>query len=121
MINCHGFAKNIFLLTDCSDEFYGYNCKKTCSLTCKIARRCDRITGSCNDGCLPGWKGSMCEHGIHCYKYCVLKLLKQKIDIHVPLIHCIGNNCVNKVNNGFPDSYDICHAFLHSIECKLKE
>ena len=115
--NCHGLAKIIFLLTECSDGFYGNNCEKTCRLTCKIARRCYIITGTCNGGCLLGWKGIQCEHGIPCNKYCVLKLLRQKIDID-PAIHCIGHNCVNKVNNGFFWWLWHMSRTLHSIECK---
>ena len=53
-------------LTACSDGYYGYNCKETCSLTCGVPGGCDRATGSCYDGCLSGWKGSMCEHGNYC-------------------------------------------------------
>ena len=55
--------KKILSLAVCSDGYYGYNCEETCSLTCGVPGGCDRITGSCNGSCLPGWKGIMCEHG----------------------------------------------------------
>ena len=54
-----------------AEGFYGHNCENACSLTCEIPGRCDKITGGCNNGCLPGSKGSMCEHGKPFKKDCI--------------------------------------------------
>ena len=58
----------MFALAVCSEGYYGYNCKETCSMTCGVPGRCDRVSGSCNGSCLSGWKEDMCQIGNLCKK-----------------------------------------------------
>ena len=42
---------------------YGVNCIGNCSLTCRLPKKCDRVTGHCYGGCQRGWTGVRCEKG----------------------------------------------------------
>ena len=41
---------------------YGRNCSETCS-NCKLDN-CSPVTGVCQYGCRPGWKGDKCNQGM---------------------------------------------------------
>lgn len=49
----------IFLLA-CQNGFYGEGCSEMCNDTCT---GCNNINGSCDSGCLQGWKGGFCHIG----------------------------------------------------------
>lgn len=51
----------------CSHGLFGQNCANKCNSTCT---GCNRVNGSCDTGCIPGWKGYYCNEknvipGIH--------------------------------------------------------
>lgn len=75
----------MFALAVCSEGYYGYNCKETCSMTCGVPGRCDRVTGSCNGSCLSGWKEDMCEIGNLCKKNKNISLILNIHDNRVEL------------------------------------
>lgn len=43
------------------DGFFGQNCTQTCETNCKV---CNKVTGACENGCHPGWKGPFCQTGL---------------------------------------------------------
>lgn len=45
----------------CPVGSFGYDCQAKCSVHCAVPDRCDRVTGECEDGCQPGWKGVTCD------------------------------------------------------------
>lgn len=45
---------------ECEENFFGRNCNSICNATCKS---CNRSTGICDTGCLPGWRGEFCHNG----------------------------------------------------------
>lgn len=53
---------NIFFifLSACQNGFYGEGCSEMCNNTCT---GCNHINGSCDSGCLQGWKGEFCHIG----------------------------------------------------------
>ncbi|XP_046558983.1 protein draper-like [Haliotis rubra] len=57
--------------TECDAGHYGVNCVNTCTdRKCfDVISSCDRYTGSCDRGCLPGWRGvdctQECGHGTY--------------------------------------------------------
>lgn len=44
----------------CQNGFYGEGCSEMCNNTCT---GCNHINGSCDSGCLQGWKGEFCHIG----------------------------------------------------------
>lgn len=46
---------------ECRDGFYGKTCSHQCSKNCYVTRRCDKITGKCDEGCKPGWRTDTCD------------------------------------------------------------
>nr|XP_022308404.1 multiple epidermal growth factor-like domains protein 10 [Crassostrea virginica] len=42
----------------CADGFFGDNCTGICNTTCDS---CNKVNGSCDSGCHPGWKGNYCN------------------------------------------------------------
>ena len=50
-------------LTECPAGVFGKNCVENCSMTCGDPGVCDKVTGHCNESCLPGWEGDMCQNG----------------------------------------------------------
>ncbi|XP_078328754.1 uncharacterized protein LOC111113758 [Crassostrea virginica] len=58
----------------CSKGFYGQNCNLTCNYKCD---GCNNMSGSCDSGCKPGWKGDNCQqpcsygfYGLNCTQTC---------------------------------------------------
>lgn len=43
------------------DGFFGQNCTQTCETNCKV---CNKVTGACENGCHPAWKGPFCQTGL---------------------------------------------------------
>ena len=48
----------LFLLLGCPTGRYGRDCSETCGDQCQ---GCDRFSGVCELGCLPGWTGQRCD------------------------------------------------------------
>nr|XP_022312499.1 multiple epidermal growth factor-like domains protein 10 isoform X2 [Crassostrea virginica] len=86
---------------------YGEECSETCSKFCQ-SRNCDRKTGACNDGCLAGYTGSLCEqmcefgkYGQNCSETCG---------------KCFENTC-NHINGTCADG---CAAGFMTNLCKTR-
>ena len=54
----HGCV-SILIFTECEDGYYGRNCTEKCG-NCKDDAACDKYTGHCIMGCVPGFVDSMC-------------------------------------------------------------
>ena len=50
------------MITACPDATYGHNCNQSCGY-CKDNAQCDKVNGSCYDGCAPGWRTDLCTTG----------------------------------------------------------
>ncbi|GFR92444.1 guanylate cyclase [Elysia marginata] len=47
--------------TECDVGYYGNMCNKSCSVNCAGDNHpCDRVNGSCDQGCAPGYQGALC-------------------------------------------------------------
>ena len=49
-------------LEDCEYGYYGTDCKQACG-SCSGAAQCDRVTGECANGCMPGYYSVLCDIG----------------------------------------------------------
>lgn len=43
---------------ECEENYFGFGCKEMCNGTCN---GCNKVTGVCDKGCKPGWKGIYCH------------------------------------------------------------
>ena len=50
---------------DCSNGYFGYDCGTPCSENCLNNTICDRINGSCLNGCKDGYRGENCNLSKH--------------------------------------------------------
>ena len=57
---------NTYMVLACPDGFFGPQCVNKCNSTCY---GCNIISGSCENGCLPGWKGNYCHEIIAIFYY----------------------------------------------------
>lgn len=48
-------------ILECKPGYYGTNCVNNCSENCNVPKRCDMVTGQCDDGCKPGWNPTTCD------------------------------------------------------------
>lgn len=64
-ILCH---KIQYFAIECSAGSYGVNCASTCG-QCLNEKVCNHETGSCDQGCQPGYKGPTCKTGIQCERF----------------------------------------------------
>lgn len=48
-------------ILECELGYYGKNCENRCSENCNVPRRCNRVTGQCNEGCKAGWYTITCK------------------------------------------------------------
>ncbi|KAK3791617.1 hypothetical protein RRG08_028897 [Elysia crispata] len=63
---------------ECGTGYFGAHCAKSCSKHCAgLGNTCDNVNGTCNKGCDPGYKGSLCTQvcgtgyfGAQCAKSC---------------------------------------------------
>lgn len=55
------FLKYPIIALECDANYFGFNCKEKCNVTCK---GCNRTTGICDTGCEPGWRDIYCHKGI---------------------------------------------------------
>lgn len=53
-------SKDIFI-PECTNGYYGNDCINHCSGNCDLTSRCEKSTGQCDDGCIPGWRGIICN------------------------------------------------------------
>jgi hypothetical protein len=53
----------LFLKIACQAGQYGKNCGQRCSENCRMTNRCNRFTGECDGGCIPGWRLPTCQQG----------------------------------------------------------
>jgi hypothetical protein len=56
------FYQCILLISGCTFNTYGENCKIPCG-HCKDNVSCNSINGSCPEGCTEGWYGEKCDIG----------------------------------------------------------
>ena len=49
-------------LEDCEYGYYGADCNQTCG-NCSGASQCDRASGECAYGCMPGYYSTLCNIG----------------------------------------------------------
>lgn len=54
-----------FFFTACSVGLFGSNCDNKCSSNCRGVKSCNRMTGTCDEGCIKGWSGAQCETGTY--------------------------------------------------------
>ena len=52
------FAQSCFVV--CEFGYYGIGCQHECSIFCKYSRKCNHISGICEEGCKLGWHGNYC-------------------------------------------------------------
>lgn len=69
-----------FFFAGCPPSQYGPFCNQSCPWNCHLP--CDLETGNCIFGCLIGWIGDTCEHGINIHPYPNCLLLK-KIEFEI--------------------------------------
>ncbi|XP_071086250.1 multiple epidermal growth factor-like domains protein 11 isoform X1 [Haliotis cracherodii] len=60
---------------------FGQNCERNCSCNCALvknntAKHCNKTSGECSEGCLPGWCGTDCK------KTCSVNCLNQICNQH---------------------------------------
>lgn len=55
----------IFLFTACSFGLFGSNCENKCSSNCRGIKSCNHMTGTCDEGCIEGWRGTQCDSGTY--------------------------------------------------------
>lgn len=53
-------SKDIFI-SECINGYYGNDCINQCSVNCDVTSRCEKSTGQCDEGCIPGLRGIMCN------------------------------------------------------------
>ena len=73
-------------VTECDDSFYGINCLEKCGQCRDTSPVCNKATGSCSDGCKPGYKPLTCKDGMLNYVYTKknskLKIIYSDVFIH---------------------------------------
>lgn len=50
-------------VTECDDGTHGYNCVNNCSGNCLDTSPCNKQTGFCDRGCIPGYANIYCSKG----------------------------------------------------------
>lgn len=53
----------VFLVEECPPGTFGGVCEHNCTGHCLHDVTCNRTTGSCDQGCKPGYIGKLCEKG----------------------------------------------------------
>ena len=71
----------MFSLLDCFPGYFGNECEQKCSGHCLKNKTCDRIDGTCSDGCEDGYIGKLCNDCkavYHCV-ICIIAVINYKI------------------------------------------
>lgn len=55
--------KKIYLLIECMKGSFGVNCSEECVGYCRDNNLCNYVIGLCDNGCVFGWIGYMCDEG----------------------------------------------------------
>ncbi|XP_071088253.1 receptor-type tyrosine-protein phosphatase epsilon-like isoform X3 [Haliotis cracherodii] len=107
----------------CDKDQYGVNCNETCgNRKCAAApSSCDRHTGSCNTGCLPGWTE------VDCKQECSLGTYGQNCSLLCTDRNCAGNSscdhvtgkCVTRCKPGWMgiDCVEACETHRYGPNC----
>ena len=67
----------VFIETECSGGTYGFECEKTCSVSCGgLGNLCDHEDGRCSDGCDAGFIGVRCDQRKINYS-CIVRIWNQ--------------------------------------------
>lgn len=71
------------IIVECTAGYFGSNCVNQCSENCNLTRACDRLTGQCDGGCIPGWNGATCNESKHKFvvNLTILTPIKQNVEI----------------------------------------
>lgn len=75
------------VIKECKDGFSGPNCKKMCNETCK---GCNKTTGVCDNGCVPGWKGQLCHEGKVSFHNSLRNIIGNKIKVSCQILYSIS-------------------------------
>ncbi|XP_065930258.1 uncharacterized protein [Magallana gigas] len=82
---------------ECNNGTYGYNCVNNCSGHCLNNSPCNKQTGHCDGGCIPGYTDPYCSKkcslghfGVNCRERCSGHCLNDKPCDHVSGICAIG-------------------------------
>lgn len=79
----------------CHRGFFGYDCSERCLDKCT---GCNAITGLCDSGCIPGWKGYFCNKGTGHNIYFLYPvnlsnwLIEREYKVYGTCIYLIKNN-----------------------------
>ena len=67
---CQTCRDNVNICEECQSGFYleGTSSCVACPDNCKIVSQCNKLNGSCDDGCLDSWTGPFCNET--CYHAC---------------------------------------------------
>ncbi|XP_062596114.1 multiple epidermal growth factor-like domains protein 10 [Saccostrea cucullata] len=93
-----------------------------CSQNCRFSHKCDRKSGSCQDGCKSGWKGLKCElecnsdmFGENCSLQC-----GHCLDGHQ--CHHINGTCLMGCDPGYSGvtCTDVCQTGSYGVGCNQK-
>ncbi|XP_078327417.1 uncharacterized protein LOC144623110 isoform X1 [Crassostrea virginica] len=119
----NGYSKYAFIdlceveVYACPDGFFGPQCVNKCNSTCY---GCNIISGSCENGCLPGWKGN------YCHEKCRNNTYGTECSLHCE--HCRGSqpchhtngSCMNGCADGFKGEIcsERCDFGYYGFECK---
>ena len=71
MLACMFIFLTIVFYIACPYGYYGLDCKHACNSTCM---GCEAVSGLCNTGCIPGWRGDYCQRSkLYIYIYIYIK------------------------------------------------
>ena len=94
------------LSIDCRAGRYGERCSNLCSETCGgLANTCDRVNGTCNNGCDHGYTGTKCDQG----KLSFIGFIPTAIcTVTLEILCCRSRNnlCQKKKSQQFVQFYD---------------
>ncbi|XP_046577764.1 uncharacterized protein LOC124285559 isoform X3 [Haliotis rubra] len=109
--------------TECKADHYGVNCMNTCTdRKCSgVNSSCDRHSGSCDRGCLPGWTGVDCTQECNNATYgqnCSMACSERKCAGDSSCDHVRGT-CVAGCVSGWmgEDCYEACDSQHYGANC----
>lgn len=85
----------------CSHGFFGYDCSERCLDTCA---GCNNVTGLCDSGCKPGWKGYFCNKG----------------SVDKIIIFCANRIMLQRERSSFITALQLFSKFVLEIKAKNK-